>query len=106
MATVAIRRLRMRALDVDVILGGGVFRNGWAAFLERIEAGVHAVAPGASVRVLEGPPVVGAAVIGLEHIGARAAAHPRIRTSWTARRMTAKTSARRSVSRARRREEP
>jgi len=106
MATVAIRRLRMRALDVDVILGGGVFRNGWAAFLERIEAGVHAVAPGASVRVLEGPPVVGAAVIGLEHIGAPAAAHRRIRTTLTERRMTAKTSARRSVPRARRREEP
>src|SRR4030095_665159 len=33
MATVAIRRLRLRGLDVHVILGGGVFRNGWPAFL-------------------------------------------------------------------------
>ena len=105
MATVAIRRLRMRALDVDVILGGGVFRNGWRAFLERIEAGIHAVASEASIRVLDAPPVVGAAVIGLEHVGATGAAHRRIRVSLTEQRMTAKTSARRSVQRARRREE-
>jgi N-acetylglucosamine kinase-like BadF-type ATPase len=93
MATVAIRRLRLRSLDVDVVLGGGVFRNGWAAFLERIEAGIHAVAPGATIHVLEAPPVVGAAVIGLEHLGASAAALRRVRRSLTEQRISAKTPA-------------
>jgi N-acetylglucosamine kinase-like BadF-type ATPase len=105
MATVAIRRLRLRALDVDVILGGGVFRNGWRSFLERIEAGIHAVAPEASIRILDVPPVVGAAVIGLEHLGATRGAYRRVRASLTQQRLTAKTSARRKISRARRREE-
>ncbi len=94
MATVAIKRLRVRALDVDVILGGGVFRNGWPAFLERIEAGVHAVAADARVRILDAPPVVGAAVIGLEQLGSSRASHRRLRAALTEDRMTAKTAAR------------
>jgi N-acetylglucosamine kinase-like BadF-type ATPase len=105
MATVAIRRLRLRTLDVEVVLGGGVFRNGWAAFLERIEAGIHAVAPAARIQVLDAPPVVGAAVIGLEQLGASAAAHRRLRASLTEERMTPKTAARRRTPRAQRREE-
>jgi N-acetylglucosamine kinase-like BadF-type ATPase len=100
MATVAIRRLRLRALDVDVILGGGVFRNGWPAFLERIEAGVHAIAPNARVAVLGVPPVVGAAVIGLERLGSSAPAHRRLRMALTEERMTAKTATRRRRGRA------
>jgi N-acetylglucosamine kinase-like BadF-type ATPase len=100
MATVAIRRLRLRSLDVDVILGGGVFRNGWAAFLERIEAGIHAVAPEANIRILDVPPVVGAAVIGLEHLAASGASHRRLRATLTEDRMTAKTATRRRRARA------
>jgi N-acetylglucosamine kinase-like BadF-type ATPase len=111
MATVAIRRLRMQKLDVDVVLGGGVFQSGWQPFLERIEAGVRAFAPDARVLVLDAPPVVGAALIGLDNIGAREAAHRRVRESLTHERLTAKTAARRgprprrAAPRARRREE-
>src|SRR6266566_530299 len=111
MATVAIRRLRMQRLDVDVVLGGGVFQSGWQPFLERIEAGVRAFAPDATVLVLDAPPVVGAALIGLDSIGARGAAYRRVRESLTHERLTAKTAARRGprprreVPRARRREE-
>jgi N-acetylglucosamine kinase-like BadF-type ATPase len=105
MATVAIRRLRLRAHDVDVVLGGGVFRNGWPAFLERIEAGIHAVASDATVHVLLAPPVVGAAVIGLEQIGATGTAHRRLRASLTEQLMTTKTAARRNAPRSRPREE-
>ena len=111
MATVAIRRLRMQKLDVDVVLGGGVFRSGWPPFLERIEAGVRAFAPDARVLVLDAPPVVGAALIGLDNIGAREAAFRRVRESLTHERLTAKTAARRGprprreAPRARRREE-
>jgi N-acetylglucosamine kinase-like BadF-type ATPase len=105
MATVAIRRLRLRNLDVDVVLGGGVFRNGWTAFLERIEAGVHAVAPAARIGVLDAPPILGAAVIGLERLGATTTAYRRLRAGLTEQRMTTKTAARRKTSRARRPEE-
>ena len=40
LATTAIRRLRMTRLDVDVVLGGGIFRNDDAAFFDRIRDGV------------------------------------------------------------------
>jgi len=105
MATVAIKRLRMRRLDVHVILGGGVFRNGWPAFLERIDSGIHAVAPDAIVRVLDVPPVVGAAVIGLEQLGASEAARRKVRAALTEDRMTAKTLVERRNARASARKE-
>ena len=50
----AIRRLRMQRLDVHVVLGGGIFRNGDHAFFDRIDAGLREVAPAAEVRVLDG----------------------------------------------------
>jgi len=111
MATVAIRRLRMQKLDVDVVLGGGVFQSGWQPFLERIESGVRAFAADARVLVLDAPPVVGAALIGLDHIGAREAAYRRVRAGLTHERLTAKTARRgprprRQAPRAGRREEP
>jgi N-acetylglucosamine kinase-like BadF-type ATPase len=106
MTTGAIRRLRLRRLDVDVVLGGGVFRNGWPAFLERIEAGIHAVAPDARIGVLDAPPVLGAAVIGLEKLGASPAARRRLRAGLTETQIAPKTAARAGTPRARRREEP
>ena len=54
MAGTAIRRLRMTALDVDVVLGGGIFRNEDPAFHARIE-GPAGVARGAD-RQLTAPP--------------------------------------------------
>ena len=78
-ANAAIRRLRMTRLDVDVILGGGIFRNRDAKFLARIRDGINAVAPGATMTRLEAPPVVGAALLGLDAIGARPAVKDRLR---------------------------
>src|SRR5439155_787031 len=92
-------------------VGGGVFRSGWPPFLGRIEWGVRAFAPDARVLVLDAPPVVGAALIGLDHIGARGGAYRRVRAGLTHERLTAKTAARRGprprreTPRARRREE-
>jgi N-acetylglucosamine kinase-like BadF-type ATPase len=87
MATAAIRKLGMRALDPDVVLGGGIFRNEWSPFLERITAGVHAVAPAARIVRLTAPPVVGAAMLGLDLLGSGRAAHARTRASLTHRRL-------------------
>jgi N-acetylglucosamine kinase-like BadF-type ATPase len=83
MGGTAIRRLRMTGLDVDVVLGGGVFRAEDPRFLERIGEGFAAIVPRARVTVLEAPPVVGAALLGLDHLGSPPAARSRIRAALT-----------------------
>lgn len=83
MATTAIRRLRMTKLDVHVVLGGGIFRNGLPTFFQRIEDGVRSVAPEATVAMLMTPPVVGAALLGLDRIGASRGAKVRVRAALT-----------------------
>jgi N-acetylglucosamine kinase-like BadF-type ATPase len=67
-AAAAIRRVRLGRLDPDVVLAGGVFRAEDPAFYARIEAGVAAVAPRARVARLRVPPVVGAALLGLNRL--------------------------------------
>ena len=83
MAGTAMRRLRMTKLDVQVVLGGGIFRNRDEHFVERIRDGVLRVAPAASIVPLTGPPVVGAALIGLDAAGARPSARRRLRDRLT-----------------------
>ena len=91
MAGAAIRRLRMTRLDVHVVLGGGIFRNRLPGFVERIEEGVRRLCPGASITVLETPPLVGAAMLGLDRIGASKAAHARAHAALTHERLTQDT---------------
>jgi N-acetylglucosamine kinase-like BadF-type ATPase len=95
LAGTAIRRLRMQRLDVHVVLGGGIFRNGDHAFFDRIRAGLREVAPAAEVRVLKAPPVAGAALMGLDRIGATTAAQTRARRALTHERLGTQTLARR-----------
>jgi N-acetylglucosamine kinase-like BadF-type ATPase len=83
MAGTAIRRLRMTALDVDVVLGGGIFRNEDPAFHARIEEGLRGVAPQVRIRRLTAPPVLGAALLGLDHLGASRPAKARLRATLT-----------------------
>jgi N-acetylglucosamine kinase-like BadF-type ATPase len=66
MAGALIRRLRLNELDPEVVLGGGVFRADDPAFYARIEAGVRAVAPRATIVRLGAPPVLGAVLLGLD----------------------------------------
>ena len=68
MSGVALRRLHMTKLDVEVVLGGGVFSAGDEDFIGRIGSGLVEVAGRARVRVLDEPPVVGAALLGLDAI--------------------------------------
>jgi N-acetylglucosamine kinase-like BadF-type ATPase len=83
MASAAIRRLKLSALDVAVVLGGGVFRTRWAPFHERIRQGVRRVAPAATITVLGAPPIVGAALLGMDRLNASAAARHRVRETLT-----------------------
>ncbi|HEX8929621.1 MAG TPA: BadF/BadG/BcrA/BcrD ATPase family protein [Actinomycetota bacterium] len=88
MATAAIRRLGLADRDPDVVLGGGIFRGEDPAFLERIRAGITEVAPAARLRRLAAPPVVGAALLGLDQLGAPPEAAARLRASLTHQRLT------------------
>ena len=96
MARAAIRRLGMTRLDVDVVLGGGIFRNDDPIFFDRIRAGLSDVAPRATIHVLTDPPVIGAALLGLDQMRASRSAHGVARAALTHTRLTAHTSARRS----------
>jgi len=97
MATTVIRRLRMRDLDVDVVLGGGIFRSRDRAFFARIDDGIIAQAPRATIRRVTGPPIVGAALIGLDALGASKAARSAVRERLTHDRLTRHTPARKET---------
>jgi hypothetical protein len=73
------------------VLGGGVFSNGWSPFFDRIREGIREVAPGAELRVLGVPPIVGAALIGLDQVGAGRAAQTRARGGLTHDRFAPQT---------------
>jgi len=74
MAAALMRRLRMTRLDPDVVLAGGVFRTEDPGLYGRIQEGVAAVAPQARVVRLTAPPVLGAALIGLDRVSPDGAA--------------------------------
>jgi N-acetylglucosamine kinase-like BadF-type ATPase len=73
-ATAAIRRLRLQRADTHVVLAGGMFRADDPVFYDRIERGITAVAAAAVVRRMTAPPVVGAALLGFDRLGAAPAA--------------------------------
>ncbi len=81
MAGAAIRKLRLTDTDVDVVLGGGIFRTRDREFFARIDEGLRSVAPVARPIVLHAPPVVGAALLGLDRVGGNAASDGRIRAA-------------------------
>jgi hypothetical protein len=87
----------MRDLDVDVVLGGGIFRSRDRAFFDRIDDGIIAKAPRATIRRVTGPPIVGAALIGLDALGASRAARSAVRERLTHDRLTRHTPARKET---------
>jgi N-acetylglucosamine kinase-like BadF-type ATPase len=68
MATALIRRLRLTGRDVEVVLAGGVFRTEDVRFYDRIDLGIRRVAPDARLVRLKVPPVLGAALLGLDRL--------------------------------------
>jgi N-acetylglucosamine kinase-like BadF-type ATPase len=68
MARALIRRLRLARLDPEVVLAGGVFRTKERGFHDRLEAGILAAAPRAKLVRLAAPPVLGAALLGLDRV--------------------------------------
>ena len=68
MAGAMIRRLNLTRRDPDVVMAGGVFDARDARFEARIADGVHDIAPGATLRRTEAPPVLGAALLALDQL--------------------------------------
>jgi N-acetylglucosamine kinase-like BadF-type ATPase len=90
-AVAAIRRLHLTKRDVEVILGGGVIKSNDREMLDRIGTGIAAAAPRAMIRKLAAPPVLGAALIGLDEVHATKATRARLRKTLTDRRLERKT---------------
>lgn len=78
MARALIRRLRLGRLDPEVVLAGGVFKTDDRSFFERLEAGILAAAPRATIRRLTAPPVLGAALVGLDRLAPDGATPPAV----------------------------
>jgi N-acetylglucosamine kinase-like BadF-type ATPase len=81
MAIAIIRRLRLVSQDVDVVLAGGLFEARDELLVERIRARVRSVAPRASVRPLDRPPVLGALLLALDAVGGSRRAEDRLRAA-------------------------
>jgi N-acetylglucosamine kinase-like BadF-type ATPase len=81
LALTAMRRLGMTSLRTPVVLGGGVITAGDSILLTGIADRISASAPNAEIRVIDVPPVVGAALLALDHIQAPPAAEARLRAA-------------------------
>jgi N-acetylglucosamine kinase-like BadF-type ATPase len=81
MVTVTIQKLAMTGEAPTVVLGGGVLTGVSRTVIDEISRRCTAVAPRAEVRVVDIAPVVGAALMGLDAIGADEAAKTRLRAS-------------------------
>lgn len=66
-ANAIIRRLDLQTTDVEVVLGGGVFKGRGPLLLDTIQQVVHQQAPHARLVRLRHEPVIGAALLALEH---------------------------------------
>lgn len=79
MVTVAARRLGLQQAAVPVVLGGSVVTARDPLLTASITDELAASMPGAEVRIVDVPPVAGAALLGLDHVGAPAGATARLR---------------------------
>jgi hypothetical protein len=70
LARVSLTRLGLLGEAVDVVLGGGVVTGTGGVVSEAVGVGLRAFAPRVRVRVVDVPPVVGAALLGLDAVGA------------------------------------
>ncbi len=75
-----VTRLGVAGREVEVVLGGGLFDSGNRGFVEQVEEGIRTVEPRALFRRLGAPPVLGAALLGLDAVGAGPEAAVRLRS--------------------------
>jgi N-acetylglucosamine kinase-like BadF-type ATPase len=78
LASTAIRRLGAVDEPIDVVLGGGVLTAGHVGLLGEITRRLAEEVPHAVPRVVAAPPILGAALLGLDRIGASPGARERL----------------------------
>jgi len=79
LARVAIERLSLTQEPVEVLLGGGLAKAADGPLADAVAARVREVAHAVTVASTSSPPIVGAALLGLDELGADASAHNRLR---------------------------
>ena len=84
LARVALARLELSAEPVEVLLGGGVLQSADGDLLRAIREGLRQVGPEITVRPTATPAIVGAALLGLDELGAAAEAQERAKRELTA----------------------
>ncbi|MFD4760119.1 N-acetylglucosamine kinase [Streptomyces sp. NPDC058439] len=83
MASVALGRLDLLDEEAPVVLGGSVLAARHPRLDGRIAELLAVRAPKAVVRVVTEPPVLGAALLGLDHMGAAAGVRERLRAHYS-----------------------
>jgi N-acetylglucosamine kinase-like BadF-type ATPase len=84
LARVALARLALLDGPVEVLLGGGLVQTGDGRLVDAVRAELAAVAPAANVQATASAPIVGAALLALDDVGATEAAKRRARAELTA----------------------
>jgi N-acetylglucosamine kinase-like BadF-type ATPase len=84
LARASVTRLGLAEEHVEVVVGGGLMRGADSELLGRIEAGLRRVGPHLVLRRTSSPPIVGAALLGLDAVGAGPDAQARLRTELSA----------------------
>jgi len=87
LAVVALTRLELLSEPAPVVLGGGVLASRQPLLIDNVTARLAAAAPLAEPRIVVAPPVLGAALLGLDHLAASGlgggpAAQQRLRASY------------------------
>jgi N-acetylglucosamine kinase-like BadF-type ATPase len=84
MATVALTRLDLLGEETPVLLGGGVLTAGHTQLNDTVRDLLAGRAPKAAPRIVTASPVLGAALLGLDRLGAGPKAQERARGHWEA----------------------
>jgi N-acetylglucosamine kinase-like BadF-type ATPase len=79
LAEVALRRLDLLDQPVEVLLGGGLFQRPESTLVDAIRIALSAVGTSITVRATAAPPIVGAALLGLDELGANGEVQERVR---------------------------
>jgi N-acetylglucosamine kinase-like BadF-type ATPase len=79
MARVALERLDLAGEPAEVLLGGGLLQTGNGRLSTAVEAELRRIAPEVLVTAPSSPPIVGAALLGLDAIEAAPEAQERLR---------------------------
>ena len=84
LARATVTRLGLQHDHVEIVVGGGLMRGADSELLGRIETGLRRVGSQLVLRRTSAPPIVGAALLGLDAVGAGPEAQARLRVELSA----------------------